>query len=77
MKIAIYGREFSNAALPYVQQVFDSLMQFEIEPFLYDKFSQFISGKIYHDHCGNGKATQGIKGNKPAGLQGHTIKLDN
>ncbi|MGV3508329.1 MAG: NAD kinase [Sphingobacteriaceae bacterium] len=47
MKIAIYGREFSNTALPYVQQVFDSLMKFGIEPYVYDKFSQFISGKIY------------------------------
>lgn len=47
MKIAIYGREFNNTALPYVQQVFDCLMQFGIEPYLYDKFSQFISGKIF------------------------------
>ncbi|MBC8054455.1 MAG: NAD kinase [Sphingobacteriaceae bacterium] len=47
MKIAIYGREFSNTALPYVQQVFDCLMKFGIEPYLFDKFSQFISGKIY------------------------------
>jgi NAD+ kinase len=47
MKIAIYGREFGNNALPYVQQVFDCLMQYDIEPYLYDKFSQFISGKIY------------------------------
>ena len=46
MKIAIYGREFSNTALPYIQQVFDSLMQFGIEPFVYEKFSQFISGKV-------------------------------
>ena len=46
MKIAIYGREFSNTALPYIQQVFDSLMQFGIEPCVYEKFSQFISGKV-------------------------------
>jgi NAD+ kinase len=47
MKIAIYGRDFSNTALPYVQQVFDCLMEFGIEPYVYDKFSQFISGKVY------------------------------
>ncbi|HEY0055522.1 MAG TPA: NAD kinase [Pedobacter sp.] len=47
MKIAIYGREFSNTALPYVQQVFDCLIKFGIEPFLYDKFSQFIAGKVF------------------------------
>ncbi|MBC7914254.1 MAG: NAD kinase [Pyrinomonadaceae bacterium] len=47
MRIAIYGREFSNTALPYVQQVFDCLMEFGVEPYVYDKFSQFISGKVY------------------------------
>ncbi|MEJ6979184.1 NAD kinase [Pedobacter sp. P351] len=47
MKIAIYGREFSSAALPYIQQVFDCLIQFGIEPIVFDKFSQFISGKVY------------------------------
>jgi len=47
MRIAIYGREFSNTALPYVQQVFDCLIEFGIEPFVFDKFSQFISGKVY------------------------------
>ena len=47
MKIAIYGREFSNTALPYIQQVFDCLMQFGIEPIVFDKFSHFISGKVF------------------------------
>jgi len=46
MKIAIYGRKFNNTALPYIQQVFDCLLQFGIEPFVYDKFNEFISGKI-------------------------------
>jgi len=47
MKIAIYGREFSNTVLPYVQQVFDSLRQHNIELFIFDKFNQFISGKVH------------------------------
>lgn len=47
MRIAIYGREFSNTALPYVQQVFDCIREFGIEPYIFDKFNQFISGKIF------------------------------
>ncbi|HCN82395.1 MAG TPA: NAD(+) kinase, partial [Sphingobacteriaceae bacterium] len=47
MKIAIYGREFSDIVLPYVQQVFDSLRQHDTELFIFDKYSQFISGKVH------------------------------
>ena len=47
MKIAIYGRQFNNSVLPYVQQVFDSLAKFDIEPLIYQKYSHFISGKIF------------------------------
>ncbi|WP_207427157.1 NAD kinase [Pedobacter sp. SYSU D00535] len=47
MKIAIYGREFSNNTLPYVQQVFDCLVELGIQPLVYDKFYEFISGKVF------------------------------
>ncbi|MEO8795848.1 MAG: NAD kinase [Daejeonella sp.] len=47
MKIAIYGRQFNNSVLPYVQQVFDSLAKHDIEPLVFEKYSQFISGKIF------------------------------
>jgi NAD+ kinase len=47
MKIAIYGRQFNNSVLPYVQQVFDCLAKNNIEPFVFEKYSQFISGKIF------------------------------
>ena len=47
MKIAIYGRDFSDTVLPYVQQVFDSLRQHDIELFIFDKYNQFISGKVH------------------------------
>ncbi len=47
MKIAIYGREFGTAALPYVQQIFDTLAEYSIEIVIFDKFQQFISGKIF------------------------------
>mgnify|MGYP003574965837 CR=1 FL=1 len=42
MKIAIYGREFSSNALPYVQEVFDCLLQFGIKPLVYYEFHHFI-----------------------------------
>jgi NAD+ kinase len=47
MKIAIYGRQFNNSVLPFVQQVFDSLAKCGVEPFIYHKYNQFISGKIF------------------------------
>ncbi len=47
MKIAIYGRPFTNTALPYVQQVFDHLAKYSIQPYVYENFNQFISGKIF------------------------------
>ena len=47
MKIAIYGRQFNNTVLPHVQQVFDTLAQYDVEPFVYDKYNHFVSGKIF------------------------------
>lgn len=47
MKIAIYGRQFNNSVLPYVQQVFDSLAALNIEPLIFGKYHQFIQGKIF------------------------------
>ena len=47
MKIAIYGRQFNNSVLPYVQQVFDTLAKFDIEPYIFDQYNQFIFGKIF------------------------------
>src|SRR6476661_9915058 len=47
MKIAIYGRQFNNSVLPFVQQVFDCLAEQNCDTYVYEKFSQFISGKVY------------------------------
>ncbi|WP_423147275.1 NAD kinase [Rubrolithibacter danxiaensis] len=47
MKIAIYGRQFSDTALPYVQQIFDYMGLYSIDLYVFDKFSQFIAGKVY------------------------------
>lgn len=47
MRIAIYGRPFSNTALPYVQQIFDCLAKYSIQPLVFENFKNFISGRIF------------------------------
>ena len=47
MKIAIYGRQFNNSVLPYVQQVFDCLARNNIEAVIFKKYDQFITDKIF------------------------------
>jgi NAD+ kinase len=46
MKIAIYGRQFNDSVLPYVQQVFNSLQQHNAEIYVYTDLNDHLSGKI-------------------------------
>ena len=46
MKIAIYGREFNNSVLPYVQEVFNVLDQYKTPILVYKKYLDFIKDKI-------------------------------
>jgi len=46
MKIAIYGREFNNSVLPYVQEVFNVLEQEQIPILVYKKYLDFIKDKV-------------------------------
>ncbi len=46
MKIAIYGRQFNDSVLPYVQQVFSSLDQHDAEVYIYSDLNDFLAGKI-------------------------------
>ncbi|SFH17255.1 NAD kinase [Pedobacter insulae] len=46
MKIAIYGREFNDSVLPFVQEVFDALTEHHITILVYQKFNHFIKKKI-------------------------------
>lgn len=56
--IAIYGREFNNSVLPFVQEVFTVLEQYDTPILVYKKYLNFISNKIklpdhivtFHDH---------------------------
>lgn len=46
MRIAIYGRNFNDTVLPYVQEIFDQLEGFNIHPVIYSKFKNFLQEKI-------------------------------
>ncbi len=45
MKIAIYGRDFNDSVLPFVQEVFDALTRKDIEISVYQKFYTFLHQK--------------------------------
>ncbi|WP_028297564.1 NAD kinase [Olivibacter sitiensis] len=46
MKIAIYGREFQDSVLPYVQQLIDMMAKHHIEIWIYADFYAFLLDKI-------------------------------
>src|SRR5580693_1109064 len=46
MNIAIYGRQFSNEALPLVQEVFDNLVQHQVEIYVHHQLNDYITDKI-------------------------------
>ncbi|WP_219224314.1 NAD kinase [Pedobacter antarcticus] len=46
MKFAIYGREFNNTVLPYVQDVFDALEFYGIEILVFRDYFEFIAEKV-------------------------------
>lgn len=46
MKIAIYGREFNNSVLPFVQDVFDALEYYSIDIVIHQSYYHFIQDKV-------------------------------
>ena len=46
MRIAIYGRDFNDSVLPFVQEVFNALSAHQIEVSVYLKFYNFIKNKV-------------------------------
>lgn len=46
MKIAIYGRDFNDSVLPFVQEVFNTLVANDITISIYLKFNNFLKHKI-------------------------------
>ncbi|MBC7655303.1 MAG: NAD kinase [Oligoflexus sp.] len=47
MKLGVYGRQFNNSVLPYVQQVFDCLVEWEVEVLIYSDFYDFLKDKLF------------------------------
>src|SRR2546428_12799341 len=45
MKIALYGRQFSNNSLPFVQEVIDSLVGHSVNMVIYKEFKEFLETK--------------------------------
>lgn len=46
MRIAIYGRKFNDAAIPYVQQLINCLSDNEIEITVFESFQLFLNPRI-------------------------------
>jgi NAD+ kinase len=47
MKIAVYGRQFNDeAALPFIQQVFDSLSLHSVDVYVHHQLNNYLVGKI-------------------------------
>jgi NAD+ kinase len=46
MNIAIYGRQFNDTALPYIQQVFDNLAQHKAEIYVHHQLETYLAGRI-------------------------------
>jgi NAD+ kinase len=47
MKIGVYGRQFNNTVIPYVQQVFDCLVEKNVEVLIYQDFYNFLQDKLF------------------------------
>lgn len=46
MKIAIYGRQFNDTVLPYIQQVFDALAQHPVEVYIHHQLYGSLKDQI-------------------------------
>src|ERR1700761_6309689 len=47
MRIAVYGRPFNDTAvLPFIQQVFDTLSQHNVEIYVHKQLNDYLEGKI-------------------------------
>ncbi|MBK0378239.1 NAD kinase [Mucilaginibacter segetis] len=47
MRIAVYGRQFNDASVfPYIRQVFDSLMQHNVDIYIHYQLNDYLQGNI-------------------------------
>lgn len=61
MRIAIYGRQFNDSVLPFVQQLFDSLTAHGVEIYVHHQLLQFLQDKFDHLQYKNLEPGQPIK----------------
>lgn len=46
MKIAVYGRQFSDEAVPYIRQVFDNLTRHKVDIYVHHQLHHYLQGHI-------------------------------
>ncbi|RVT99905.1 NAD kinase [Mucilaginibacter limnophilus] len=62
MRIAIYGRQFNDQeALPFIQQIFDTLAQHNVDIYVHSKLHQYLQDKIQQVTYSELKEDQPIK----------------
>ncbi|GAB3936271.1 NAD kinase [Mucilaginibacter myungsuensis] len=62
MRIAIYGRQFNDSALPFIQQVFDSLSQHGVDIYVHHLLEGHLEGRIVTAHYNVLQETTPLKG---------------
>jgi len=62
MKIAVYGRQFNDLALPYIQQVFNNLAQHGAEIYVHHQLNQSLTGRITGVNYQVLESTNNLKG---------------
>ncbi len=61
MRIAIYGRQFNDSVLPFVQQLFDSLAAHGVEIYVHHQLYESLTGRFAHLQYHNLEADRPIK----------------
>lgn len=51
MNILVYGRQFNDTVLPYIQQVFDALAQHEANIYVHYQLKDILEGRINTQSC--------------------------
>lgn len=46
MKVAVYGRQFNDSVIPYIQEIFANLHQHQAEIFVHPKFHEHLDDRI-------------------------------
>lgn len=46
MKVAVYGRQFNDSVIPYIQEIFANLHQHQAEIFVHPKFNEHLEDKL-------------------------------